>query len=287
MYSLGGADDCSACKVDEWSKEATTGCSPCPQYMAYNETMKKCTCLASFIFQEDNTYTCKAGEILMGTACAPCETAKWKSDIGVTSCNLCSSTPQGSTTNSLGSISNSSCICPAGKYDDLNGKCEDVKEGMNHTVAGMTLETLEIEPEYWRMNSRSADIRECPVREACVGGNGTDYCREGHDGPYCNLCFDGYAKDPFLLCQSCDTTATSLVLSILFFFVVAGLLFSVVILLKRNKTIYKRSRTASRSSSPAFTSPPPFQRWCRRCHFPRFSRRLSNQFSSSTATSSS
>lgn len=65
-------------------------------------------------------------------------------------------------------------------------------------------------PGFWRTGANSSDVRECPVAEACVGsglgGRNLTYCREGHKGPYCNLCEDGYAPDPFRICQECNVT---------------------------------------------------------------------------------
>jgi hypothetical protein len=55
-------------------------------------------------------------------------------------------------------------------YDNTQGKCVDVMEGVNPVVNGMTLSSLKIEPEFWRTNSNSTDIRECPNPLACVGG---------------------------------------------------------------------------------------------------------------------
>ena len=79
---------------------------------------------------------------------------------------------------------------------------------------GMTLTGLIIEPGFWRTEPRSVDVRECPVSDACIGGNETEaYCRDGHNGPYCNLCEEGYAKDPFLLCQSCDESGESVAIT--------------------------------------------------------------------------
>ena len=47
--------------------------------MAFNATTQECDCLNSFVMGKDGICTCKAGEILMGTTCQPCEKAKWKS----------------------------------------------------------------------------------------------------------------------------------------------------------------------------------------------------------------
>jgi hypothetical protein len=79
----------------------------------------------------------------------------------------------------------------------------------------MTLATLNIMPGSWRTNENSTDVRACPVEDACVGGtNTTEYCREGHEGPYCNLCKGGYSKDVFGLCQECKVSTKDVAVSI-------------------------------------------------------------------------
>ena len=52
---------------------------------------------------------------------------------------------------------------------------------------------------YWRDSPHTKDIRECPNRKACAGGNGSavwqhgaqdpfNYCTNHHWGPMCALC---------------------------------------------------------------------------------------------------
>ena len=138
------------------------------------------------------------------------------------------------------------CACPKGTYDNMEKSCVDVFEGVDRTTSGMTLETLKIEPGYWRTNLRSPDIRECLVAMACAGGNTTNYCREGHKGPYCEICTDSYAKDAFLLCQSCDTTATSVALSILLTVTVGAIIVGGFIYLTKKKEFYKRVKNGGK-----------------------------------------
>ena len=111
-FSITGATDsngCTPCSTGEYSLEGSGYCQACPQYMEYDETTKKCVCLASFIRigrdgdGNGGTCTCKPGETLMGTTCQPCEKAKWKAEEGVTSCNLCEDTLKGAITEFAGS----------------------------------------------------------------------------------------------------------------------------------------------------------------------------------------
>ncbi|GMI02681.1 hypothetical protein TrVE_jg6925 [Triparma verrucosa] len=207
-FSVGGATECTVCEKGKFSAEGAFGCGPCPQYETYNNTLNMCVCLESFE-RVDGSCTCKAGETLMGTSCEPCEKAKWKQEIGVKSCERCELTLENSITLLDGATSADSCICPKGMWDNQKGGCEPVKEGMDEDEEGMTLAFLSVMEGYWRTGVNSTDVRECLVEEACEGGNGTDYCREGHEGPYCNLCKDGWTKDPFMLCKSCKFSLES------------------------------------------------------------------------------
>lgn len=151
----------------------------------------------------------------MGTKCQPCEKSKWKAEIGVMSCRRCEASLMGSITLKAGSTIKASCVCPERSYDDGQGKCVPVEEGMRSDLPGMKLESAELEPGYWRTGPSSRDVRECITPEACIGGNGTDVCRDGHKGPYCNLCLEGFTKDPFQICRKCEATAIDALLTCL------------------------------------------------------------------------
>jgi hypothetical protein len=89
------------------------------------------------------------------------------------------------------------CVCPVGTFLTLERDlCVDfADDGVDLDQMGNTLETLRVLPGYWRTNNHSSDVRPCPVAEACVGWDvSATYCREGHNGPYCSLCEDGYVR---------------------------------------------------------------------------------------------
>jgi hypothetical protein len=111
------------------------------------------------------------------------------------------------------------CVCPKGTFLNFGeDNCEDVVVGVNETVNGLTIETLLLLPGYWRQSSRTEDVRECLVTEACVGGEvASQYCLEGHRGPYCNVCEDGFSKDVFKLCQRCNSSNRNIVGTVLGF----------------------------------------------------------------------
>ena len=63
--------------------------------------------------------------------------------------------------------------------------CEVVPEGVNTAPnPGMTPETLNIMPGFYRTSNQSREVLECYREKACVGGSNADrYCAEGYAGP--------------------------------------------------------------------------------------------------------
>ena len=71
-----------------------------------------------------------------------------------------------------------------------------------------------------------------------LGSNATyEYCRDGHEGPYCDVCSEGYSKDVLGICQSCEdsTKAVNVVVTLMML-----LLIVVIVLFIKNMMIYKR-----------------------------------------------
>lgn len=67
--------------------------------------------------------------------------------------------------------------------------CSDVMNHGTSTGGNVTLETLSIDPGYWRATSSSKEILACYNADACLGGvTGTaGYCLESYEGP-CERC---------------------------------------------------------------------------------------------------
>lgn len=62
--------------------------------------------------------------------------------------------------------------------------CEELPEGANDTATGITLETMDLLPGFYRMSNKSTEILECYQDEACIGGDEAGhYCAEGYKGP--------------------------------------------------------------------------------------------------------
>ncbi|CAN0364157.1 unnamed protein product [Ascophyllum nodosum] len=84
--------------------------------------------------------------------------------------------------------------------------CEMVPDGVDTTGnSGMTLETLNLMPGFYRTFNKSRDVLECYREEACMGGSNADtYCAEGYAGPYCAVCDEGYDSGFQYSCHSCQ-----------------------------------------------------------------------------------
>eukprot|EP00903_Cladosiphon_okamuranus_P021507 g19772.t1 len=91
------------------------------------------------------------------------------------------------------------------------------KGAIDHSTSSggtVTLQTLSIDPGYWRATASSEDILACYNADACLGGiSGTiDYCLEGYEGPYCSVCSDGYTAQLGFTCDKCSDNTVGIVL---------------------------------------------------------------------------
>lgn len=73
--------------------------------------------------------------------------------------------------------------------------CDEVPAGARSVGdGGTTLETLELEPGYYRTSNKSHNVLECFREAACEGGiDATDdgYCADGYSGPCESIPFKG------------------------------------------------------------------------------------------------
>ena len=95
------------------------------------------------------------------------------------------------TTQTTGSTECDACVKDF-YYDD--GVCLACPPGAKcNGDTGTTVETLSIGRHYWRTESTSTDVRECPNPEFCTPVNTSDsQCAKGHQGVYCEICIDNY-----------------------------------------------------------------------------------------------
>lgn len=67
----------------------------------------------------------------------------------------------------------------------LEPTCTAVLEHANSSGGNTTIETLSVEPGYWRATAVSPFVFDCYNPDACVGGltGSTSYCLGGYEGP--------------------------------------------------------------------------------------------------------
>jgi hypothetical protein len=256
-YSEVGANSvagCLACKTGEFSQPGAANCN-------------RCGLGEEYVAELNNCETCDVGFASLGdTACVRCEGDKDYSDEpkqAVCKQSAPGEMPNADNTGVMDCPAGTyleGCVCPKNTYLTLDGELcaefADEFKGVDLSEAGMKLETLRVLPGYWRTDNRSSDVRPCPVAEACVGWE-TGNCREGHVGPYCNLCDDGYercftapsplpmsnssfryAPDAFLLCQECKAMASTLAVGA--GLMVAGALLLWCVLALLNKLVFAK-----------------------------------------------
>jgi len=198
-------------------------------------------CSAGTYSNTNNTecVDCGIGK-MSGTAastCELCEDGKFTKAQGSSECTLCTDVISKSTGSS------NQCYCKPGWYLAESGiECEEMMEGAADNTPRATLAELPLEEGFWRATDSSLEVKSCMVPEACVGGNSTEeYCREGHTGPYCNVCEDNYSKDVFGLCNSCagegDMMSVLLTILTLIAMIVAAYFFNKKVLKKYKKEV--------------------------------------------------
>ena len=75
--------------------------------------------------------------------------------------------------------------CNGCTVEDKEPICLEKLEHSNSMGGNTTLESLLIEPGYWRATNTSTDILACYNTGACLGGltGEQDFCAEGYEGP--------------------------------------------------------------------------------------------------------
>ena len=142
--------------------------------------------------------------------CMDCQKGKFINKQGADECNFCENNKytdyNGSimcldcVENSEPNLQKTKCECIVGTYrtneDPLVcSLCPD-----NFICnKGATIKTLILKNRFWRANKTTLVTEECRKGYNCVGGqiknNSNDLCNEGHTGPLCDVCLDGWAKN--------------------------------------------------------------------------------------------
>ena len=87
-----------------------------------------------------------------------------------------------------------------------NVTCASCPKGTVCEEAGVVLAALPVAAGWWRATPRSSHVSRCKLEAACAGGDSTaTQCREGHHGPWCDVCLEGYyVGGGSGLCAACD-----------------------------------------------------------------------------------
>lgn len=164
--------------------------------------------------------------------CKSCPIGTYSLSRGAISASTCLPCPAGSTTIDVGASSIDQCVPQVGhfvvgdvKQISSNATVLPCPSGFNCTRSGVVgTPALPVSPGFWRATAYTTNARPCFPAERCVGGVAHEagaLCTEGHHGPLCSVCDEGYGKVGGL-CQQCPEDAVQQFwLAVLFFVGVA------------------------------------------------------------------
>ena len=217
---------------------SATGCLACPMPNAItlqeaSTSLSDCVCDTAKGFVEihaaDGNRTCVcppgwAPNEATPAVCVPCGVRTYKESY---SNNACQSCPADADTLTNASQAETDCVCTKGMFDNevavSNRTCVTcpsntgcANEQSPWYAPGVTLHSLPVERNFWRSHMDSALIKPCITQDACEGGpvscmtvycheygNRTGpSCRQGHTGPYCEVCILNFYKSQGL-CKEC------------------------------------------------------------------------------------
>lgn len=228
-------------------------CKKCPKgrYRKFPAGISINDCIDCSVghYSFDITYKCnkcqkgKYGQLPGNSECKFCEEGKYATNNGTINCEDC---PLNSQPNHLFT----NCECLKGNYMVSKEPliCNTCPENFI-CDKGSTIETLKLEPKYWRANKTTLHTEECKKGYNCIGGlifnTSDDLCNKGHTGPICDVCEEGWAKNDGK-CYQCLTTVGVKVRSYIF-----TILFPIIISL----ITFFMIKTANPSSSEAQKEP--------------------------------
>ncbi|GMI02364.1 hypothetical protein TrVE_jg9031 [Triparma verrucosa] len=232
-FSGVASSSCSACEQGKFADGVGNAeCTKCPDFQTSEKGSSACVCKKTFkTINRDSSElecTCDPGMMLDNGVCMPCATGFFKSSTSLEGCKNCDKHAiKGAIQSYKGPIESSepansplSCICSKGEFRSLKsnetliGSCQSCPEGTKCDHAGVTMRDLPINRGYWRSNFTSSNIVKCYIKQACPQSPSTktinstnpidEQCADGHTGPICNLCLQGYAKDVLGNCITCE-----------------------------------------------------------------------------------
>ena len=143
--------------------------------------------------------------------CQPCDSSTFKPFTGPDACVPC---PLHTNAPKPGAVRMQDCLCSTGYYySNTTKECEECVTGAVCPF-GSDLETMIVQPGYYRFSPTSEMFYECASTDACVGDvtYSSDMhtgCGVGYEGALCSTCSVGYGGDSCLrtlhLVGICDT----------------------------------------------------------------------------------
>jgi len=227
---------CSSCAAGFHSPTTNTvACLVCPigKFTMKGGNMSECKQCAAGTVTRDGS-ECKkcepgtyAGDLGMWE-CKMCGKGSFSASPGATVCEQCEVTTPNTTTEVIGAINATDCLCKDGFFMNFSS-CETCPTGMKCSfgsdmrkyeeakMKGLTLKRLNSEdsstayplllPGYWSDVHKPLQIFKCMNEIVCPGGNpGT--CAPGSEARNCALCKEGWALQGDL-CTPCGSSRTA------------------------------------------------------------------------------
>ena len=203
-----GSAECARCPAGSYQGSANaTACETCPLFsFCPLSSAQPIPCKSGYygpaagLGSEEECVVCPAGFWCNSGKTFACVRGAYNNATGAADQSFCLPCPIASITASDASPSIHECICDPGFYnDDLSGHgvhCATCPIGARCEASGASRLRLPLQPGYWRISNRSADVRRCPdgasAETGCVGTNGSHaaQCKDGLTGPYCRLCLE-------------------------------------------------------------------------------------------------
>jgi len=184
---------CTPCEAGKYSGEESSSCSTCPTGKSSDAAASSCFCAPPFV-ESDGGCACGPGYYFDGSACSRCDNGFFKSAVGNGACDRCDLVVAGSTATREDVLptSEDTCICCFGEILATDRCLDCPPEGTECAETGLTLESMKLQPGFWRTSPSSIDVLTCSNEAACIG-NEDSTCFTGHRGPLCELCEDGFA----------------------------------------------------------------------------------------------
>ncbi len=261
-YSQRGSSNCTLCPSGHYSAGSSaldfTDCEKCPggkfRGSKGGNSLADCVDCPMGKYSGEGSHQClsceigKYNNIPSAESCKKCEAGEYTSTPSTINCEEC---PEDSTEN----VQSDDCLCDPGSYEVLSNDNNNNNENNNNEnnnndnnnkkhqkikscvkcpsytkcKKNSKVETISVDPGFWRSGQNSLDIHPCRVAYGCLGGliqnNSGDLCNKGHQGPLCDVCFGGWAKNDGK-CFECteDGKSMSYFITILFPLIAVGVL---------------------------------------------------------------